>query len=36
MSGTRSTWPISPTCKRWYETMMARPGTKRGFEVALS
>ena len=25
-----------PKVKRWYETMMARPGTKRGFEVALS
>jgi GST-like protein len=25
-----------PNVKRWYETMMARPGTKRGFEVALS
>ena len=25
-----------PHVKRWYETMMARPGTKRGFEVALS
>ncbi len=24
-----------PHVKRWYETMMARPGTKRGFEVAL-
>ena len=24
-----------PNVKRWYETMMARPGTKRGFEVAL-
>lgn len=22
--------------KRWYEALMARPGTKRGFEVALS
>ncbi len=22
--------------KRWYETMMARPGTQRGFSVALS
>ncbi len=22
--------------RRWYETMMARPGTKRGFDVALS
>ena len=25
-----------PHVKRWYETMMARPATKRGFEVALS
>lgn len=25
-----------PNVKRWYATMMARPGTKRGFEVALS
>ncbi len=25
-----------PNVKRWYETMMARPATKRGFEVALS
>jgi GST-like protein len=25
-----------PNVKRWYETMMARPGTKRGFDVALS
>ena len=25
-----------PNVKRWYETMMARPGVKRGFEVALS
>jgi GST-like protein len=25
-----------PNVKRWYETMMGRPGTKRGFEVALS
>ncbi|HEY4042120.1 MAG TPA: glutathione binding-like protein [Rhodopila sp.] len=25
-----------PQVKRWYETMMARPGTARGFEVALS
>ena len=25
-----------PNVKRWYETMMARPGTARGFEVALS
>ena len=24
-----------PNVKRWYETMMARPGTKRGFEVAI-
>ncbi len=24
-----------PSVKRWYETMMARPGVKRGFEVAL-
>lgn len=24
-----------PNVKRWYEAMMARPGTKRGFEVAL-
>ena len=35
MSGTR--WTLSfPNVKRWYETMMARPATKRGFEVALS
>jgi len=25
-----------PNVKRWYEAMMARPGTKRGFEVALA
>ena len=25
-----------PHVKRWYDTMMARPGTRRGFEVALS
>jgi len=25
-----------PNVKRWYETMMARPATRRGFEVALS
>ncbi len=25
-----------PNVRRWYEEMMARPGTKRGFEVALS
>ena len=25
-----------PHVKRWYETMMARPGVKRGFEVPLS
>ena len=25
-----------PDVKRWYEAMMARPGTRRGFEVALS
>ncbi len=25
-----------PNVKRWYETMMARQATKRGFEVALS
>ena len=25
-----------PNVKRWYEAMMARPGTKKGFEVALS
>jgi GSH-dependent disulfide-bond oxidoreductase len=25
-----------PNVQRWYGTMMARPGTKRGFEVALS
>ncbi len=25
-----------PNVKRWYATMMARPGTQRGFEVALS
>lgn len=25
-----------PHVKRWYETLMARPATKRGFEVALS
>ncbi len=25
-----------PNVKRWYETLMARPATQRGFEVALS
>jgi len=25
-----------PNVKRWYETIMARPATRRGFEVALS
>ena len=25
-----------PNVQRWYDTMMARPATKRGFEVALS
>ena len=25
-----------PDVKRWYEALMARPGVKRGFEVALS
>ena len=25
-----------PNVKRWYETMMARPATQKGFEVALS
>jgi GST-like protein len=25
-----------PNVKRWYETMMARPGVQRGFAVALS
>ena len=25
-----------PNVKRWYETIMARPATKKGFEVALS
>lgn len=25
-----------PNVQRWYNTMMARPGTKRGFEVPLS
>jgi GST-like protein len=25
-----------PHVKRWYDTMMARPGTARGFDVALS
>jgi GST-like protein len=25
-----------PNVKRWYETLMARPGVARGFEVALS
>jgi GST-like protein len=25
-----------PHVKRWYDTLMARPATKRGFEVALS
>ena len=25
-----------PNVKRWYETMMARPGVRRGFAVALS
>jgi GST-like protein len=24
-----------PNVKRWYEAMMARPATKRGFEVSL-
>ena len=24
-----------PNVKRWYESMMARPGVRRGFEVAL-
>jgi GST-like protein len=24
-----------PSVKRWYEAMMARPATKRGFEVSL-
>jgi GST-like protein len=24
-----------PNVKRWYETMMARPATKRGFDIAL-
>ena len=27
---------LYPHVKRWYETMMARPATKKGFEVALS
>ena len=25
-----------PNVKRWYETIMARPATIKGFEVALS
>jgi GST-like protein len=25
-----------PQVRRWYETMMARPGVRRGFEVQLS
>jgi GSH-dependent disulfide-bond oxidoreductase len=25
-----------PNVKRWYETMMARPGVKRGFDAKLS
>ena len=25
-----------PNVKRWYETMMARPATQRGFDIALS
>ncbi len=25
-----------PKVRRWYDTMMARPGVRRGFEVALS
>ena len=25
-----------PNVKRWYEAMMARPGTRRGFEVTIS
>lgn len=25
-----------PSVQRWYQTLMARPGVKRGFEVALS
>jgi GSH-dependent disulfide-bond oxidoreductase len=25
-----------PNVKRWYETLMARPGVQRGFAVALS
>jgi GST-like protein len=25
-----------PNVKRWYEAMMSRPGTKRGFDVALN
>jgi len=25
-----------PHVRRWYETMMARPGVRRGFEVKLS
>ena len=25
-----------PNVKRWYETLMARPGVRRGFEVKLS
>jgi GST-like protein len=28
--------PEFPNVKRWYETMMARPATQRGFAVALS
>jgi GST-like protein len=25
-----------PNVRRWYETMMARPGVKRGFAIPLS
>ena len=25
-----------PNVRRWYDTLMARPATKRGFDVALS
>ena len=25
-----------PEVRRWFETMMARPATRRGFEVALA